>query len=171
MRVGRGLSLRDLARSRHARQVVRYASVSLIGVVITQVTLVVLYHFLGVPAAWSNVIAVCVATVPSYSLQRAWTWGKRGRSHWAREVAPFWGFTIAGLGLSTLAVSVTRHFTDATVWIMAANLSAFGVLWVAQYIVLDVFSFGRHHRHPAPPTADPEAEADLHEVADRRVAV
>ncbi len=45
-------------------------------------------------------------------MNRAWVWGKRGKSHWKKEVLPFWVFTGAGLVLSTIAIHFAQDHTD-----------------------------------------------------------
>lgn len=64
-------------------------------------------------------------------------WQLRSPSSLRREVLSFWAFTVAGLVLSTLAVSGVASVTDSTVAVSAANIGAFGVLWVAKFLVLD----------------------------------
>ena len=83
-----------------------YAAVSGVATIITQVVLATLHGVVGWRASVSNIIAVCVATPVSYYMNRAWVWGKRGRSKIGKEVAPFWAFSIAGLFLSTLLVGL-----------------------------------------------------------------
>ncbi len=100
---------------------------------------------LGLAAWMANVLATAVATVPSYHLNRRWTWGKRDASDLWREVMPFWVLSFAGLVLSTLAVALTDsllHGTQLgqplhTFVIVAAHLSGFGILWVAQFVLLE----------------------------------
>ena len=54
---------------------------------------------------------------------------------------PFWGFTLAGLVLSTLAVAAVSSITTSGLAVSAANIGAFGVLWVAKFFVLDEVVF------------------------------
>ena len=44
--------------------------------------------------------------MPAYYLNRAWVWGKRGKSHLTKEVVPFWAFAFSGLVLSTIIVAL-----------------------------------------------------------------
>lgn len=119
----------------------RYSAVSIVGVVITQGLLVGAHGIVGLTPIVANVTAVSLAALPVFLLNRAWVWQLSGRSSFRREVVPFWGFTIAGLGLSTVAVAVTASVTDSTLLIAAANIGAFGVLWVAKFFVLDEVVF------------------------------
>src|SRR5207245_2849826 len=105
----------------------------------------------GVEAWIANVIATAVATVPSYQLNRRWTWGRQGSSDPWREVAPFWLLSFAGLALSTIAVGVTDSWATQmqlagpvhTIALLVAHLSGFGILWGVQFVVLDRVLFGR----------------------------
>ena len=64
---------------------------------------------------------------------------------------PFWILSFAGLALSTIAVGVTDAWTAGahlappvhTMTLLFAHLSGFGLLWVAQFILLDRVLFGR----------------------------
>ncbi len=115
----------------------RYSAVSVVGVVLTQLLLLVGHGLFGFSAERANVAAVLLTSVPVFFLNRAWVWQLRGPSSMRREVLPFWAFTIAGLLLSTLAVAGVASLTDSTVAVSMANIGAFGVLWVAKFVVLD----------------------------------
>jgi putative flippase GtrA len=86
---------------------------------------------------FANITSVAIGAVPAYYMSRAWVWGKRGKSHWKKEVLPFWIFTGAGLILSTAAISFTDDHTKNRVAILFVQLSAFGVLWVLRFFLLD----------------------------------
>jgi putative flippase GtrA len=124
----------------------RCAGVSVITTVISLTTLAALTAGVGLEAWGANVLATAVATVPSYSLNRRWTWGRRDASDLWREVMPFWVLSFAGLVLSTIAVALTAAWTTGvhygspmiqTALLLVAHLSGFGLLWVAQFILLD----------------------------------
>ncbi len=130
---------------RHVAQLLRYSAVSAIATSISLTILGTLVATRAVTAGWANVIATAVATVPSFELNRRWVWAKKGPRSLHREAAPYFALTFAGLGLSTLAVSIaTGMATSAhagtagrTAVAMLANLAGFGTVWIVQYVVLD----------------------------------
>ncbi len=122
-------------------KLVRYSMVSVMGVVVTQVVLVVGHAVVGLGPATANTVAVLSASIPVFLVNRAWVWRVVGPSSLQREIVPFWAFTIAGLMLSTFAVGTAASMTDSTVALSAANLGAFGVLWVLKFFVLDAIVF------------------------------
>ena len=118
----------------------------MITTVISFTTLAAATLGLGLAAWMANVLATAVATIPSYHLNRRWTWGKRDASDLWREITPFWVLSFTGLVLSTIAVALadswTRgiHITSPTVHtavLFTAQLSGFGLLWIAQFVLLD----------------------------------
>lgn len=138
-------SLIGRLRSPFIQKAMRYAGVSLVGVVTTQILLIIFHAVMHMGAQAANIAAVMIASVPTYVLNRSWVWGKTGRSHLRREVLPFWGFALAGLGLSTYFVGLVEQRTDATLPVLGANLAGFGVLWVARFFVLDRLLFPQTH--------------------------
>lgn len=150
------------SRSRSLLQrITRCMSVSVVTTIISVLTLATATAVFGITAWVANVIATTVATIPSYYLNRRWTWGRTGASDPWREVLPFWALAFAGLALSTISVAVTdawaagAHVAQAvhTTALLVAHLSGFGALWVAQFILLDRVLFGRDaHRKAGPPT-------------------
>ena len=145
--------LRLLVRERW-NQLLRYAGVSAISTATSMTTLGVLVATRTMAPGGANVVATALGTVPSFELNRRWVWVRNGRRSFGREVGPFVALAFAGLVLSTGAVSAVGHLADGanlsgalrTLSVEAANLSAFGVLWVAQFIILDRILF------KAPPT-------------------
>ena len=123
----------------------RCLTVSGITTVISVTILGVATSVFGVGAMLANVVATSVATVPSYSLNRRWTWNKRDRSDPWREMLPFWALSFAGLALSTVTVGIVDSWASQmhlapmfhTGAILAGHLSGFGLLWVAQFVLLD----------------------------------
>ena len=135
-------------------QLVRYAAVSIVSTTVSQIVLASLVATRSTTAAWANIIATLVGVVPSFELNRRWVWGRTGRRSMAKEVVPFVAISAAGLALSTLAVAVTSRWADArqlsdamrTMSAQAASLFAFGVVWVAQFVLLDRVLFRGRER-------------------------
>lgn len=113
----------------------RYVMVSVVNVVVGAGLLFLLQKWMR--PTFANIISVAIGAIPAYYMSRAWVWGKRGKSHWKKEVLPFWIFTVSGLVMSTALISYVDDHTTNRVAILVAQLSAFGVLWVLRFFLLD----------------------------------
>lgn len=136
----------------------RYAAVSVIATGTSLTILGVLVQTRTMPPGWANLVATAVGTIPSFELNRRWVWAKPGRRQLGKEVVPYVCITGAGLVLSTITVSLTGHYADHVGWsnsvrtfaVEVANLTAFGIMWVIQFAVLDRILF----RHDGPASGD-----------------
>jgi putative flippase GtrA len=140
-------ALVDRARVELGRKTVRYAMVSVVAVFVGQSVLIICSGLLGLPGVTSNIIAVSIGTIPSYLLNRYWTWGKKGKNSFLSEVLPFWGMAVLGLVFSTWLVAIADRRYGTTVAVAGANLAAFGVLWVVKFMVLNHVLFKVDHGH------------------------
>ena len=130
----------------------KYSAVSMVNVAVGQGLLVLFTGFHLGPTT-SNILAVCLSAVPAYYMNRAWVWGKKGKSHFRKEILPFWGFALLGLLLSSITVTVASAAVGYEPGIEGwrrlvpnlANMFAFGILWVAKFFVLDAMIFGAGH--------------------------
>jgi putative flippase GtrA len=141
---------------------VRYTMVSVISVIVAQVILFVSFGLMHPVLHWTaktcNIVAVTISGLPSYYLNRKWAWGKSGRSHFWREVAPFWTLAFIGLAFSTWAVDFAKsnvHGSHLKVAFLvnAASSGAFGVLWVGKFILFNKVMFV-HHPEKLPEALD-----------------
>ena len=127
------------------QRVRRCMTVSVFTTVISVSTLLAFTLLFGVEAWIANVIATSLATVPSFHLNRRWTWARRDPAHPLREVLPFWLLAFAGLALSTVTVGIadswaTHAHLPAALQegaIIGGHLGGFTLLWVAQFVILD----------------------------------
>ncbi len=142
--------LLDWSRSAEGKKLFRYSMVSVVSVIVYEILLLITLGLLHWRTARSaNLFAVCISAIPSYYLNRAWAWGKSGRSHLMKEVVPFWGMALLGLVFSTWATDFAKSFADdfteahlvRTFIVMFAGLAAFGVLWVAKFVILNKVLF------------------------------
>jgi len=148
-------SLLERSRTPAGRKMVRYSLVSVVSVIVSQVVLFVAQSFWS--ARTSNIVAVCVSAVPSYYLNRAWAWGKTGKSHLMKEIVPFWGLAFLGLILSTWAADFAETWahsnTDSELLVRlvvnGAALGAFGVLWIGKFFIFNKVLFA-HQPEPTP---------------------
>ena len=147
-----GMVQRVLSPARGDRSVhrfIRYSMVSGVAIVISQTVIVIcagLFHFSGI---LSNTLGAIAATPASYELNRKWAWGKSGKSHMWREVVPFWSLTVIGFlgstGTVQLADSMTTSHGVTGPWrvvaIMGASLFAYGVVWIAKFVIFNKLVF------------------------------
>jgi putative flippase GtrA len=157
---------------------IRYSMVSGVAIVISQVTILicaVLFHTSGIVA---NTIGSLAATPASYELNRKWAWGKSGKSHLWREVAPFWALTLLGFLASTGTVQLAdnacrAHHVDGlprALAIMGASLFAYGVVWIAKFVIFNHVVFANKAPQDAPASAatgEPETLVPEALIADR----
>ena len=144
--------VKDMARSPDGKRMIKYTFVSVISVIVSQLVLGVLlfgFHWSG----RNGQIAACsAATIPSYYLNRSWVWRKPGRSHFMKEVVPFWTLAFIGLAFSTWCADYADSHADE--WIssptgqklvvMAFALGAFGVLWFGKFLIFNKILFVHH---------------------------
>ena len=116
---------------------------SVFNTVFSQTLLFVANSVWGWGGGSSNAFAAIIASIPAYLLSRAWVWEKTGSHSVAREVVPFWVITFLGLGVSTLAAEFADRQFGAGIWVNVASLTAYFVVWVAKFLLLDkLFSSG-----------------------------
>jgi putative flippase GtrA len=141
------------SKSHEGKKLIRFTAASGITTAVSLSTILVVYGFhiiSGILSAtlFGNVVAI----LPSYYLTRAWAWGKRGRSHWRKEVLPYWLMSFAGIAFSLLGATwvksiVHSHDLDHsidTLLVAGMNLASFAVFWV-----LKILLFNRiFHTHP-----------------------
>jgi putative flippase GtrA len=144
-------AVRNLVERPVVAKLIRYSMTSVVGVVLGQSLLQLFYSVLDWPAVPSNVLATAISTGPVYLINRYWVWKKKSGNSLRREVVPFWGMTFLGLALSSLIVWFVEQRTDAALAISVANLSGFGLLWVAKFIVLDRVLFAHNELGETPP--------------------
>jgi putative flippase GtrA len=135
------------------QRLLRFGAVSVMNVTLTQVLLQSFYRLTSLGAAWSNVLAVSLSAVPAFLVLRRWVWGKTGNHSVTREIVPFWSYTLLGLAVSTAAVAAVEERWESAIAVSLANIAAFGVLWIAKFVLLDRWLFADRSIADAPGSA------------------
>jgi putative flippase GtrA len=134
------------SKTHEGKKLIRFTSVSLIATTTSQLGILLFYgvfHIWGVVG--STIAANLVATVPSYYLNRSWTWGKKGRSHVLKEIVPFWTMSVLGIAVSYFGARLAKHIVNAynfphavdTLIVMLANFLSFGIFWVLKLMLFN----------------------------------
>ena len=127
----------------------RYMAVTVVNVIVGQGVLLLLHSILHWNQVEANAASVLISAVPAYYLSRAWVWGKSGKSHFKKEVLPFWIFVAIGFVFSTAMVALAARITGTNNMAAAdmttvqkllpniVNMASFGALWVIRFFLME----------------------------------
>ncbi|MCU1462585.1 MAG: hypothetical protein JWO37_2660 [Acidimicrobiales bacterium] len=151
------------AKSPTGVRLFKYSMVSVVSVVVSETTLIALVALFHWNGAGPPVVATCIGTIPSYELNRKWAWGASGKSHFWREVVPFWVLAFIGLAFSAVTVAIADHWVrhssharHRAIVDAFAYLAAFGVLWLGKFVIFNKVLFA-HHLDDLPEALDGRA--------------
>lgn len=119
------------------QKLVRYSVASGTGVTVYMAMVILFNGILGLGDMTSHLLGVAISSVPNYLVNRSWTWKQQGKNRLWGEVVPFWTMAFLAFLLSLKFVDYASDRWGTTFAIIVANLSAFGVLWLARFLVLD----------------------------------
>lgn len=134
------------SHTHEGKKMVRFTLGSVITTAVSFSSIAILYGFKIIPGVmWSTLTGNLIATLPAYYLNRTWTWGKRGRSHFRREIVPFWTLSFLGIAFSQLFAYIAKRQVHGHDWshllntglVTGANLLSFAIFW---FIKLYVFN-------------------------------
>ena len=145
--------VRSIVRMVFSAKFLKFAAVSGVAIVVSVTTFQIAFnvaHWRAVPA---QALAVAVSTPVSFYLNRAWVWQKSGKSHFRKEVVPFWITSIAGFVFSLLAAwigeKVAKHYFDRrgqqAIVIQLFNLGSYGVGWLGKFAYFEKVLFKHDH--------------------------
>lgn len=167
-------ALLSYARTETGRKTARFAAVSAVAIVVSQVTSALCYGVFRWSSTSSQLAAFVSSTIPSYYLNRAWVWRKNGRSSLRREVIPFWSIGIAQLIVSLAFVRFAQgrveNATDShalrTLGFLFNTLFIYGVMWVGKFFYFNKILFVHRPLHGV---VDPTRESSGLESGDSKL--
>lgn len=128
-------------RRLHLLRLSRYTAGSALCFAVSEVAFFALFGLGLLGANRASIAASVIGVIPGYYLNRTWTWGRRGRSDFRREVAPYWATAIASAIIASLGTGAADHAVLAeprlvrTVINAAAFMITYGLLFIAKYVV------------------------------------
>ncbi len=138
--------VRALSRTETVRKLVRFTLVSVVSTTLSIAIIAVLY---GLRILNDEVLATLtgnvIAIIPSYGLNRRWTWGKTSTSQLRREVVPFWIVSLLSIAFSMLGAELARNLVDSHAWshafdtavVIGANLACFVIAWAVKLVTFN----------------------------------
>jgi putative flippase GtrA len=142
-------SILDRVKVPGGQKAIRYAAVSIVAILVSQVTLLVCYGIFKTDETTAQLVSFVTSMIPSYYLNRMWVWGKGGKSLFLKEVAPFWVIGVAQLLISLAFVPWAQNFVDdatpshslRTAGFLFNNLFIYGVMWVGKFMLFNKVLF------------------------------
>ncbi|NNN00901.1 MAG: GtrA family protein [Acidimicrobiaceae bacterium] len=134
------------SKTHEGKKIIRFTAVSVVSTAVSFASISVLYGFKIIPGVmWATLAGNLIASLPAYHLNRLWTWGKRGRSHFRSEILPFWSMTALGIAVSQIGAFWARHEVHTHHWahlfntalVSFTNLFSFGIFWVLKMMVFN----------------------------------
>jgi len=156
----------------------RYLWTTLAGVVANLTLYLLMARVVGIRAPIANLVAACLVIGPRFWLHKYWVWKHRSTEAIGREVAVHTGLTVVGLTLSTAVAAALEARNASAVQLAVGNVGAFGVVWVARFLVSHFYLFtpaqgsapeisGAERREPTTdPTGEPSADVQSVDLID-----
>jgi putative flippase GtrA len=160
-------ALIEHARSESGRKKIRYAGVSLVFVPLGQIIVQLLKWGVGVYEVLAVFITACVLTLPNYLANKYYVWRHTSKDNRTTEITVFWLAAILGtafaMGFVAIAGTIVPDEPGSEIAhgiaIFVAQLTGYGIVWVARYLFLDRLIFKATHHGAEPP---PELLDELH---------
>ena len=133
-------------KSHQGQKLIRFTAVSAVSTMVSVVVIAIVYGLKIIKGeVEATLIGNIIGAIPSYSLNRRWTWGKTGRSHVRKELVPFWVMAVLGIAFSMVGASYAKGIVHSHHWshllntgiVDGANLVSFAVFWVLKLIVFN----------------------------------
>src|SRR4051794_8540678 len=148
------------AKSAEGRKQIRYLGVSVVFVPVGQVLIQLLGNrvFDG-DFTKASIVSALILTVPNFFANKYLVWKDTSKDRLRTQVLIFWFAAIAGVTFATsLTWLVEQRFTHENgevtlkekVAVFIAQLTGFGVVWVARYLILDRWLFKVTHHGQEP---------------------
>ncbi len=106
----------------------------------------------------ASIAGAAVLTVPNFFANKHWVWRDTSKDNLRTQVVVFWVAAMLGVGLATLLtyavdVAIDGHGIGEKLAVFIAQLTGFGIVWLARYFILDRWLFKVTH-HGDEPTED-----------------
>jgi putative flippase GtrA len=159
------------AKTPEGRKQLRYAGISVVFVPVGQILLQLSAHFLfhasakgGSDAAFTkaSLLTAAILTPPNFFANKYLVWKDTSKDKLRTQILVFWVAAMLGVGLSTLLTLIVERAVKGQgnliegLAVFAAQLTGFGIVWVARYLILDrwLFKVTNHGEEPTPEDLD-----------------
>ncbi|MBO0844213.1 MAG: GtrA family protein [Nocardioides sp.] len=127
------------------RKLLRFGTGAIVATICSQATFLMLYGPVHASTTVSSVFAWFAGAVPNYSLNRSWTWGRRGRPSISGELVPYAAIVLGTLCMAIVATDAGAHVlsrmsvshSEQTFLVSAIYFSVYAVMFVFRFLLFD----------------------------------
>jgi putative flippase GtrA len=152
-------ALIEHARSAEGQKQLRYAGVSVVFVPLGQGIVQLLGGRIGF--AQAGLVAALILTLPNFYANKRLVWRLTSKENQRTQILVFWVAATLGVLFSTSLTLLLEQVTGdekgllVRLAVFAAQLTGYGIVWVARFLVLDRWLFKiTQGREPTPEEAD-----------------
>jgi putative flippase GtrA len=102
------------ARAGLIGRLLRFGTGAVVATVCSQATFFLLYGPAAASTTVASVLAWIAGAIPNYWINRAWTWGRRGRPSLRRELVPYAAIVLGTLVLAIVATGAVAALLEGT---------------------------------------------------------
>lgn len=126
-------------------KLVRFGLNAVIATVCSQATFMLLYGVVGTSTTVASVAAWLAGALPNYWMNRTYTWGRRGRPSFRRELVPYAAIVLGTLLLAVLATGEVHHLlvgrsvshATRTLLVTGTYFAVYAVMFVFRFFLFD----------------------------------
>jgi putative flippase GtrA len=126
----------------------KYSAASVVATVISQAAFALCYWF-GTAPLIATLVAFVTGTVPSYLINRRWTWGHRGPA--GRDLLLYAIIAVTSAVIAGIVTTVTDHLVQdrvgshfwQTVLVSGSYLGTYGALFILKFVLIDRYVFAK----------------------------
>lgn len=139
---------------RHGARMAKYLTGSIVAMLVSTVTFMGTFGPGVLGSKSASLAASATGAIANYFLNRRWTWGRRGRADFQRELVPYWTTVVVtavvAAGVTGAVNAIVRDITSdrgiRTIANTCAFLATYGVSFLVKYRMFDRL-FARVHQH------------------------
>lgn len=146
-------------RSEEGRKKLRYAGVSVVFVPLGQAG-VLLFGALFNSYVAGSLMSAAILTLPNFFANKRFVWRVMSKDNQRTQILVFWVAAMLGVTFATGLTWIVEQLTaDQTglfkkACVIAAQLTGFGIVWVARFLILDRWLFKVTHGGTEPDPDD-----------------
>ena len=144
-----------------AVRLAKFTAGSAVATVISELAFILMYGLLHTGTRLAGLVAFFAGAIPNWTLNRRWTWQRRGRPRLGREVLPYVAVVIATAVAATALSGLADDWVHGLATPRSVQVALVGVAYLLPYGVVFLLKFVLFERvvFSGPPERSPAAQS------------